>query len=167
MVNRRSSLDPRWTKNQTSVAAGFMTATVRVIRKDPNVKAIYDPATKTWQGGFAEVFVGKARVQPYGITGDQIVGQDPTGRRLMRVQIENKVTLINIDDMLEVIDCPDNPELTLFTMEVRSTISSSNSWLTDLVCEADLKRAPYVTPDTIAYPSLTAFPSPSTYPTTE
>jgi len=165
MVNRRTSLDPRWTRNQTSVAVGFMVATVRVIRKDPNVKAIYDPVTKTWAGGFTEVFVGKARIQPYGITGDQIVGQDPTGRRLMRVQVESKLTLINIDDMLEVIDSPANPELTLFTMEVRSTISSSNSWLSDLVCEADLKHAPVVTPEVIEFPSLTAYPSAATYPT--
>lgn len=118
-----------------------MVATIRVIRKDPNVQVIYDRATKTWAGAFEEIFVGKARIQPYGIIGDQIVGQDPTGRRLMRLQVEDKETLINIDDMIEVIDSPEDHELELFTMEVRGTIGSSNSWVTDIVAEADLKHA--------------------------
>lgn len=118
-----------------------MLAKVRVFRKNPGVKPTYDPATKTWAGDFEEIYVGNARIQPYGITGDVVVAQDPTGRRLMRVQVEDKITGINIDDMLEVTYCEDNPELELYTMEVRSAISSSNSWVTDLVCEADLKHA--------------------------
>jgi hypothetical protein len=123
------------------VVAGFMAATIRVIRKNPDVQVTYDRVTKTWAGDFEEIFVGPARIQPYGITGDQIVGQDPTGRRLMRVQIEDKESLINVDDMIEVVSSPLNPELELFTMEVRSTVGSSNAWVTDIVAEADLKHA--------------------------
>lgn len=124
-----------------SVVEGFMLATIRVIRKNPNVQVTYDRATKTWVGDFEEIYVGNARVQPYGIIGDQIVGQDPTGRRLMRLQVKEKITLINIDDMIQITACPDNPELELFTMEVRGTINSSNGWVTDIVAEADLKHA--------------------------
>ena len=86
------------------------------------------------------VWTGKARVQPYGIIGDQIVAQDPTGRRLMRVQIEDIAPGILVDDEIEVTASPENPELTNFRMEVRGTISSSNAWVTDLVCEANVKE---------------------------
>ena len=140
-LNSRASLDPRWTTHHVKPVVGFMLATIKVIRKSVgNVTPTYDFNTGTWTGDIEEVFSGAARVQPYGIIGDQIVAQDTTGRRLMRVQIESKDSAINLDDILLVTDCPDNPELTTFTMEVRGTIGSSNAWLTDLVCEADLKH---------------------------
>lgn len=138
-LNSRSSLDPRWTTHEVPVVRGFMLATIKVVRKMPDVEPTYDQATGLWTGHFVDVWSGKARVQPYGIIGDQIVAQDPTGRRLMRVQIEQKNTGITLDDMLYVISSPEDPELTNFTMEVRGSIGSSNSWVTDLVCEANLK----------------------------
>lgn len=139
-LNARSSLDPRWTKHHVSVVRGFMLAEIKVIRKNPNVTPTYDQQTQTWTGGFDQIFTGSARIQPYGIIGDQIVAQDTTGRRLMRVQIETKISNINLDDMLLITACKDDPELTSFSLEVRGTIGSSNSWLTDLVCEANMKR---------------------------
>lgn len=138
-LNNRPAIDPRWTKHHISVVSSFMLATVRVIRKSPDVKPVYDPVTKTWSGTYTTIFEGRARIQPYGIIGDQIVAQDTTGRRLMRVQIEEKLTGIMLDDMLSVEECPDDPELLKYSMEVRGSINSSNSWVTDLVCEADLK----------------------------
>lgn len=135
-------MDPRWTTHHTPVAVGFMLATVRVIRKDPSVDPSYNQTTGEWSGTFTEVFSGKARIAPYGIVGDMVVGQDTTGRRLLRVQVESRETSINLDDMLVVESCPDFPELTEYTIEVRGSISSSNAWLTDLVCEADLKKQP-------------------------
>lgn len=138
-LNKRVAIDPRWTKHHVSVVSGFMLATIKVIRKDPDVKPVYDPATKSWSGTYTTIFEGKARIQPYGIIGDQIVAQDTTGRRLMRVQIEEKLTGIMLDDMLSVEACPDDPELLKYSMEVRGSINSSNAWVTDLVCEADLK----------------------------
>lgn len=142
-LNSRSSMDPRWTRHHTPVAAGFMLATVTVKRKlpiDGDIK--YDRATGTYSGGqFITVLDQvKARVQPFGIIGDMIVGQDATSRRLMRVQIENVQTGVNLDDQITVVSCPDNPELTGFEFEVRGTISSSNAWLTDIIAEADTKR---------------------------
>lgn len=136
----RSALDPRWTTHHNGVAADFMLAQIKVIRKDPTVQAEYDQSTGQWIGGFSEVWSGKARVQPYGIIGDMIVAQDTTGRRLMRVQIADKETDINLDDQIIIESCPDNEELILFSLEVRGTIGSSNAWLTDLVCEANLKH---------------------------
>lgn len=157
----RGALDPRWTRHHTPVAASFMLATIKVIRKIPSTsgaRPTYDPATRTWNvgtdsfdGEFVEQFgssamqvvvsSAKARIQPFGIMGDMVVGQDTTGRRLMRVQIENVETSIHLDDMIVVLDCPDNPELKAYTIEVRGAISSSNAWLTDLVCEADMKAS--------------------------
>ena len=140
-LNNRTALDPRWTTHHVKTVAGFMLADVKVIRKaSSETRPVYDQATGLWTGTFTTVFTGKARIQAYGIIGDQIVAQDTTGRRLMRVQIESKTTGINLDDMLAVTLCPDDPELVGFTMEVRGTIGSSNSWITDLVCEANLKR---------------------------
>lgn len=142
-LHSRSSLDPRWTRHHIKPVRGFMIAEVRVIRKVAgDVQPVYNQTTMEWEGtNIQTIFTGRARIQPYGIIGDQIVAQDTTGRRLMRVQIENVQTGINLDDMLAVTFCKDDPELTGFTMEVRGTISSSNAWITDLVCEADLKRA--------------------------
>jgi hypothetical protein len=123
-----------------------MLATISVIRKAPVTsgtapKPVYDQDTQTWTTtGVTTVLSGvKARIQPYGIIGDTVVGQDTTGRRLMRVQIENVETGIHLDDIVIVTNCPDDPELLAYTLEVRGAISSSNAWLTDLVVEADLK----------------------------
>lgn len=120
-----------------------MLATIRVRRKLPVDGALdYDPVTGTYTNTNIVTVVTsvKARIQPFGIIGDMVVGQDPTSRRLMRVQIENVQTAINQDDMIDVLTCPDNPELIGFMLEVRGTISSSNAWLTDIVAEADTKR---------------------------
>lgn len=140
----RGALDTRWTQHHVSVPVSFMLATIKVIRKLPTTEAVrpvYDQATETWTTGAFETVLEdtKARVQPYGIIGDMNVGQDTTGRRLMRVQIESRETGIRLDDILIITVCPDDPELTKYTLEVRGAISSSNAWLTDLVCEADLK----------------------------
>lgn len=138
-ANKRSSLDPRWTKHQVPVVVGFMLAEIRVIRKDPTIPLEYDQNTKTYVGGFETVFEGKARIQPYGIIGDMNVAQDTTGRRLMRVQIREKTAGIQLDDMIEVISCPDDAELVNYVLEVRGSIGESNSWVRDIVTEANLK----------------------------
>jgi hypothetical protein len=139
-INNRSSLHPRWSGHNVNVVSGFMLASIKVVRKLPTGTVTYNQVTREYTGAFETIFEGKARVQPYGIIGDQIVAQDTTGRRLMRVQIESKNSGINLDDMLAVVACEGNQELTTFSMEVRGTIGSSNEWVTDLVCEADLKR---------------------------
>lgn len=142
-VNARTALDPRWTRHHTPAAADFMLATVTVRRKTPgDGNLTYNHDTGKWSGGtFNTIVVGaKARIQPFGIIGDMVVGQDTTSRRLMRVQIENVSTGINVDDHIEVTACPDNPELKGYMLEVRGVISSSNAWLTDIVAEADTKR---------------------------
>ncbi len=139
----RSSLDPRWTTHHVPVVVGFMLATITVIRKDPDAVVTYNQGagTYSYSGGNVDTIITdtQARIQPYGIIGDQVVGQDTTGRRLMRVQIETKSSGVKLDDMIIVTACPDDPELTNFTLEVRGSIGSSNSWVTDLVCEANLK----------------------------
>lgn len=156
-VNSRAALDPRWTTLHTKVVKGFMLATISVIRKLPNVARVYNQETGTWTtDGFLNVGSFKARIQPYGIIGDEIVAQDTTGRRLMRVQIAEKVSGIQLDDMITVIASPEDTELLNFTMEVRGTITSSNAWLTDLVCEANLKANNV---DNTFRPSDNLFPS--------
>lgn len=143
----RGALDPRWSRHHTPVASDFMKAVVKVVRKRPTTEVVaptYDQNTGLWSNGASIVTVldnTNARIQPYGIMGDVVVGQDTTGRRLIRVQITNVETGIQADDMLIVLSCPDNPELTAYTFEVRGSVTSSNAWLTDLVCEADVKAA--------------------------
>lgn len=142
-INARASLDPRWTAHHVPVVRGFMKARIKVTRRDPDTEPVYDQNTRTWSDdGMTTVYTGYARVQPYGIIGDVIDAQDTTGRRLMRVQIESKSSGIQLDDMINIIDCPDDQELQHFALEVRGTIGSSNSWVTDLVCEANLKWVP-------------------------
>lgn len=127
--------------HHSGVVADFMLATIRVYRKlVSNNPVDYDFETGEYTGSqVVTVWEGQARIQPFGIIGDQIVAQDPTGRRLMRVQIEEMDTGILVDDEIEVVACPYNPDLMQFRMEVRGTVSSSNAWLTDLVVEANVK----------------------------
>jgi hypothetical protein len=141
-VYGRGALDPRWTRHHTDVVASFMLATIKVIRKIPGASLVYNQETQTYTGGFETVLENvKARIQPYGIIGDMVVGQDTTGRRLLRVQMEGVQSAVHLDDMLIVTASPEAPELMDYTIEVRGAISSSNPWVTDLVCEADLKAA--------------------------
>lgn len=138
-LNARASIDPRWTNHHRPVIASFALASIKVIRKDPTVEPTYNQATGVWTGSFPTIFTGNARIKPYGIVGDMIVAQDTTGRRLMRVTIDSRNTGIHIDDMIIVTACAASPELVNFELEVRGTIGSSDSWMTDLVAEANLK----------------------------
>lgn len=118
-----------------------MLATICVRRKvTDNDNPTYNFETGRYEGTVVTViWEGRARIQPFGIIGDQIVAQDPTGRRLMRVQIKEIGTGIEVDDEIEVTYAPDNTDLEQFRLEVRGTISSSNAWITDLVAEANVK----------------------------
>lgn len=139
-LNSRSSLDPRWTRHHIVPVVGFMLAEIKVYRKNKNTKPQYNQSTGKWTGGIDTVISSvKARIQPFGINGDMVVGQDTTARRYTRVQIEDVEAGILVDDMIEVLSCPDNPELVGFTIEVRGSLSSSNAWVTDLVCEVNQK----------------------------
>lgn len=139
-LNSRTSLDPRWTTHHTPVVVGFMLATISVIRKGQG-QLSYNQSTGVWTGAFTEIFTGQARVQPYGIIGDELVAQDTTGRRLMRVQVENLSSNVQVDDIVTITTSENSPELVNFTLDVRGTITSSNPWVTDLVCEANVKWA--------------------------
>jgi hypothetical protein len=101
---------------------------------------VYDQNTGTYTAGVEVIWTGQARIQPFGIIGDMVVGQDTTSRRLMRVQVDDLATGINVDDMITITDSNEAPELMLFSLEVRGTISGSNPWVTDLVCEANTKH---------------------------
>jgi hypothetical protein len=144
-LNGRASLDPRWTTHHVGAVEGFMLATIKVTRKLPSTAGatpVYNQATKTWSGGtFTTVLDNTpARIQFYGLGGDNVVGQDTTSRRLMRVQITDKTSDVNVDDIVTILTCPDDPMLTKYQLEVRGAIGSSNSWIRELTCEADLKH---------------------------
>lgn len=146
-LNSRNSLDPRWTAHHVPVVVGFMLAEIVVVRKNPGTVISYDFDNGTYSAGVNgtgqvtdQIWTGMARIQPFGIIGDMVVGQDTTSRRLMRVQIDDLASGINVDDMIYVVSSDDAPELMTFVLEVRGTISSSNPWVTDLVCEADTKH---------------------------
>lgn len=141
-VNGRSSLDPRWVDHNRSVVRGFMIADIKIVRLDPNgPKPVWNPATKSWTKTVASVWEGKARVQPFGIMGDMVVGQDTTSRRLVNVQVDDKETGVQVDDTLYIVNCPTAPELETYALEVRGSVMSSNAWVTTIVCEADTKHA--------------------------
>lgn len=139
-LNSRTSLDPRWTRHHTPVVAGFMLAEIKVIRKNPTGTVTYNQVTGKYNATMTTVWTGKARIQPFGIIGDMVVGQDTTSRRLMRIQVDALETGVNVDDMVVVTSSPESPELENFHMEVRGTLSSSNPWVSEFVCEADAKH---------------------------
>lgn len=141
-INNRGPFHPAWAKTNGDVAAGFMTATIKVIRRKSDEVSTYNFQSGSWSvANDFEVIIEniKARVQPYGIIGDMTVAQDPTSRRLIRIQVRELETGINQDDMIYVTDCPGAPELAEFVYEVRGTVGSSNPWLTDIVCETNTK----------------------------
>lgn len=140
-LNKRAPIDPRWQPHHAAVVAGFMLAEIVVYRKKLDAELEYDQNTGKYTPPTTTVWSGNARIQPFGIIGDMVVGQDTTGRRLMRVQIDDLESGINVDDMIKVVSADDAPELVTFRLEVRGTVPSSNPWVTDLVCEADTKHA--------------------------
>jgi len=139
-ANARAALDPRWTRHFKGVTSSFQVAKIRVTRRTLSDTLVYNQQTSQYEtGGVVTVWEGMARVQPYGIIGDVIDAQDTTGRRLMRVQIQDMSAGITLDDTINILTCDNDPELCLYQLEVRGAIGSSNSWLRDLVCEANLK----------------------------
>lgn len=144
----RGALDPRWTTHHTPVVVSFMLATIDVVRLTAGGQ--YNFETGKFDGGSSIVTSGwAARVQPFGIIGDNLVGQDPTARRLYRVQLEKKrkkengaieqLPQIRIDDKISVTACAENPDLIRYLIDVRGVSTSSNPWVVDLVCEVDQK----------------------------
>lgn len=141
----RSALHPNWTRHHTPTVSDFMLATIKVIRKRPSTEVaspVYNQATETWSTGAFETVIDNvpARMQPYSLVNDMVAGQDTTGRKLMRVQITNVSTGIQVDDIIVVTASPENPDLMNYTHEVRSMVSSSNAWHTDIICETNTKN---------------------------
>ena len=138
-INARKALHPRWVSHHTRTIDGFKNCVVRVTRRNENATPVYNPATKTYTNVNTLVYTGPARIQPYGINEDMEVGNDPTARRLVLIQVSGKNLEINNDDMLEVISVENNTDLQYYRYDVRGSIGSSMEWGTNLVCEVNLK----------------------------
>lgn len=140
----RTALHPLWTKHHTSVAVAFMLGNAIFYRKAHGINtAVYNPVTRKWDGGREKIWEGKIRLQPFGLAGDQMVAQDPTGRRVYRAQIETRESGIQVDDQMYLteIEFDSAPEMLNYVGEVRSTVTSTNSWLTDMTIEFDVKSS--------------------------
>lgn len=141
-LNSRKSLDPRWvTQTGTKVAAGFMVATIRVIRKSADSPLTYDQDTRTYSGGYDTIWSGPARIQMTSFSSPELVAQDQSYRQTIRVQIKDLNTDIRVDDGVQVVDSPYDTSLLKYRITVKGTMGTSNPWLTDLVCDADQKHA--------------------------
>lgn len=141
-LNSRKSMDPRWpTQTGSKVAAGFMAATIKVIRKTPGAALTYDQTTRTYTGGYDTIWAGPARVQMTSFSAPELVAQDQSYRQTIRIQVAELATGINVDDVVQVIESPYNPALTKFRITVKGTMGTSNAWLIDLLCDADQKHS--------------------------
>ena len=139
-INARKSLPPRWVDHHSRTIDGFKNCTVRIMRRMPGVKLVYDQLTRTYNTGTYEiVYEGVARMQPYGINLDLEVANDPTARRLVLFQLKGKDLHITNDDMLQITATENNPDIMFYNYDIRGSIGSSLEWGTNLVTEANLK----------------------------
>lgn len=139
-INARKSLHPYWVNHHTRTIDGFKNCVVSITRNNPASEPVYNPATKTYTNTSTEVYSGPARIQPYGINFDVEVGNDPTARRLVLVQIKGKELGIRNDDTLKVVSSENNEDdLTNYEFDIRGSIGSSLQWGTNLVTEVNLK----------------------------
>jgi hypothetical protein len=149
-LNARRSLDPRWIRHHRSVVEGFMIHPIQILRMAPGRQS-WDPLTQTIVGGEPEeIWAGPARIQPNKDWRARSVesGVDPQMVHYTRVQISlNKgqpVPHIRVADMVvaqEKTDTDDwvfNHTLSAWTMFVRNAVNSSNRWVYNLLCSADL-----------------------------
>lgn len=150
MLNMRRALDPRWSRHHKSVPEGFMIHPVIIYRMDGTTPSM-DPVTGEITGGdLLTIWTGDARIQPNKDWRARFVesASDPQMVHYTRVQIPAPTLTpppsFRVGDLVvaqEVEDTEDwtfNHDLSAWTMFVRNVQNSSNRWLVNLLCAADL-----------------------------
>lgn len=152
-VNARWSLDPRWMLHHRRVPKGFMLRGIEIHVQNAPVSG-WDPETNELIGGGTSViWTGKARIQGNKDWRARSVrsGNDPQMVHYVRVQIpfgpNNPVPHIPVDSIIKIMPpdpdstWPQDDDLGSYTLRVRNTVNSSNPWLRNLLCGADVSEA--------------------------
>lgn len=150
MLHARRALDPRWIVHHRRVPAGFMIHPISIYRM-VDQEVVRDPITGEYTvGELTLLWQGDARVQPNKDWRARNVesANDPQMVHYTRVQIQsprhNPTPTFRVADVVvceEVTDTEDwvfNHDLEAWTMYIRNAQNSSNRWLTNLLCSADL-----------------------------
>lgn len=153
VLNSRRSMDPRWIVHHRSVPEGWMNADLIIQRvlADP----VWDPDTNQLvDGGLEDLWSGRGRVQPnkdWRVRSVQSAS-DPQQDQYVRVQIplrkNGTVPHLHTSDIIRAF--PDENEdsvwfyddqLEHYTFRVRNPINSSNPWVRNILCIADLSES--------------------------
>lgn len=150
MLHGRRSLDPRWIRHHRSVPEGWMIHPVIIYRRGSGVPTL-DPVTGEVTGvEMEQIWEGRARIQPNKDWRARFVesANDPQMVHYTRVQIPVRTgeqpptfrvgdTLI-AQDVQDTTDWVYNHDLKGWMLYVRNAQNSSNRWLVNLLCAADL-----------------------------
>lgn len=152
VLNSRRSMDPRWITWHRTVPEGWMNADVVIQRAD--VDPVWNPETNELVGeGLTDLWEGRARIQPnkdWRVRNVQSAS-DPQQDQYVRVQIplrkDGVVPHFYPGDIIRArADDPDSiwfydGKLDRFTLRLRNPINSSNPWVRNLLCIADLSES--------------------------
>lgn len=149
-LNARRSLDPRWIRHHRSVPEGFMIHPIVILRPAAG-RQTWDRETLSIVGGELEtIWEGYARIQPNKDWRARSVesGVDPQMVHYTRIQIslnkQGPVPDIRVADIVAAQEVQDNDDwvfnhtLHSWSQFVRNAENSSNRWVYNLLCSADL-----------------------------
>lgn len=163
LMNRRT-MDARWPWHQRSVPIGAMNAVIEVFRRVGDANTFgYDPATGGLSNtGLALLYRGQARGAANKDWRARVktIRSDSAITHAVRFQIPQKLCPpVHAHDLLRVIDCPPDQELTHFVFHVRNMIPSSNMWVRNALCDVDVAH-PNVLPPPYSMQVLAEPPAP-------
>ena len=150
-LNSRGSVDPRWIFHNRNVGLALHLAEVEIYNP-ANGSQEYDAETNTWTGSKVSKWVGRARVQPIGASGDAGDVYNPTLFQNVKVQLayghnelagsDGAMPDFRPNDRMIVTSAQFNPDLEKFIFVVTGVLNSSNPWEKTLLLRADTELDP-------------------------
>lgn len=156
----RRALDARWPWHQRSVPIGHMNAVCEIFRRSGDVNDYgWDPGT----GGLTEPDGSGGVVYPpmsllYRGQVRAVNNKDWRARvrttrgdsgtiHAVRFQVpQRKCPPIHAHDVLRVVHCAPDQELTHYIFHVRNMMMSSNMWVRNLLCDVDVAHPQLLPP---------------------
>ncbi|MET0417525.1 MAG: DUF6093 family protein [Actinoplanes sp.] len=127
-------ISPDWQTHHRPVAIGGMNALVEVIRED--VKGVRDKASGlTNYGAGLQIYEGPGAVVDRSAVSTVVIGERETALGAYLIVIPAEVATVVVGDVVRVIRCPENPNLTGKRFNVVQLGSSSLTFQRDLGCD--------------------------------
>ena len=127
-------IPPEWQTHHRPVAVGGMNALVEVVRED--VKGTRSKASGlTGYGAGLQVYQGPGSITDRGASSTAAIGERETTMGAYTISLPAEVVGAMVGDVVHVIHCPDNPNLTGARFRVLEVGSSSLTFQRDLGCD--------------------------------